>query len=855
MQIDKMTLDNGLETLFVHSEGQSAGTVQMWFRAGSSLENPSNRGIAHFLEHMFFKGTPKRPGAQLAYEVESFGGEINAFTSFDYTCYYINTPCEFIEDTVEILMDMVANPTFLEEDIVPERGVVFEEFRRSLDNPNHFAFQRIQTKFFSSPYNSPILGNEKTIKSFSKEQLIEFRKNFYNLENSLFIVAGDLKNKDKLKTLINNYKLPNGEKSQFPKMKFGPKFFTDIHQKETRMCQLNLLIPSCHYSEDISASEDLAINCFGHGESSKMYRDMVIDSSLCNNASASTMFLSNGGAHFIKLVFPPKNFKKVTKKIYQAIDHIIKEGISSEELQKIKNQYVSSKVYDKETIESFTFGLGHSFAQSGNINSEDEFLEKIKQSTLSEVNKSFQEIFSREIYLGLQIPKEQKPENFKKDLDDLHKVLSKYKKVATKKVTYKALKKSKYDPLVKVIGLKRGINLVYRYNNLAPTSVFHAYVKGGLTEETPQNNGAYNLISSMITKGYKGKNEEQIRKELEFYSASLNGFSGKNAYGLTQHCQTTDFNHVLEICLNSLFAPLIPGKILEHEKEMTLRTLENQKEDPISQCFKIVNEIMFPNHPYAQNILGTAQVVKKFTAAKIKNIHLNNIKNKEIIFTYCGDLSEEKLLDKLVPFLTDIKGRPVLAPPLKAYTPLEEKVIHLPFDREQTQIFVGIPSAKLGEKENIYLKMLTTFLSGQSSELFVEVRDKQGLCYTAQPINFTALEGGYWGIYMASGHDKVVPAVSAINTLLDKIKNNGISVGEFERIKKMIRGQALLNIQTNEDYANLYSIPILQGLGMDYFYKNNEIIENLNHEEFNKAIHQILSRKRNTVVVGREIKS
>ena len=126
MNIEQVKLDNELNVLLINSPGSTAGTVQMWFRAGSALEKEDHEGIAHFLEHMFFKGTPTRPGAGLAHEIESYGGEVNAFTSFDYTCYYINTPYSFIDRSVNILIDMVANPMFLEEDIPAERQVVFE---------------------------------------------------------------------------------------------------------------------------------------------------------------------------------------------------------------------------------------------------------------------------------------------------------------------------------------------------------------------------------------------------------------------------------------------------------------------------------------------------------------------------------------------------------------------------------------------------------------------------------------------------------------------------------------------------------------------------------------------------------
>ena len=150
--------------------------------------------------------------------------------------------------------------------------------------------------------------------------------------------------------------------------------------------------------------------------------------------------------------------------------------------------------------------------------------------------------------------------------------------------------------------------------------------------------------------------------------------------------------------------------------------------------------------------------------------------------------------------------------------------------------------------------MINTFLSGQSSELFVDLRDRMGLCYAAQPIHFLALEAGYFGIYMATGHDKVTPALNAIRKIIDRIKTSGITEEEFKQTKMMIEGQNLLNIQTNEDYAAIYSVPILQGLGIDYFYNNNQEIKDLPYEKFQKTIAEIFSRSWNTVIVGRSEK-
>ena len=161
MNVEQIRQKMALETLYIHGPGTFSASVQIWFRAGSALESKSEKGIAHFLEHMFFKGTPTRPGALIAHEVESYGGEINAFTSFDYTCYYINTPADYLNKTTSILLDGI-KPNVSSKDITPEREVVFEEFEaRSLDNPNQFNFKNIQESSFTSGYGVPFLELKK----------------------------------------------------------------------------------------------------------------------------------------------------------------------------------------------------------------------------------------------------------------------------------------------------------------------------------------------------------------------------------------------------------------------------------------------------------------------------------------------------------------------------------------------------------------------------------------------------------------------------------------------------------------------------------------------------------------------
>ena len=186
----------------------------------------------------------------------------------------------------------------------------------------------------------------------------------------------------------------------------------------------------------------------------------------------------------------------------------------------------------------------------------------------------------------------------------------------------------------------------------------------------------------------------------------------------------------------------------------------------------------------------------------------------------------------------------------KKQTPKAPSTIAIPLKREQTHVFIGKMAPQTKDKNNTYLKMLTSHLSGQSSELFVEVRDKQGLCYAVQPVHFSALEGGYWGIYIGTGNDKVKRAINAIENTLKEIAAGKISKNEFATIKQMIAGQEMMALQTIEDYAQFYSIPVLQQLGIDFSFTQNQLIQSANYKDFQAYIKKFLASGWSKVIVG-----
>ena len=855
MQYEQIRPRNNLETVFINAPGSTSASLQIWFRAGSALEKSCHYGIAHFLEHMFFKGTSQRPGPLIAHQVEELGGELNAFTSFDYTCYYINLPSPYLKKGTEILLDMVANPLFREKDLIPERDVVLEEFLRSQDSPQQFSFQKLQEKTFRGSYRHAILGNPQTIKNFNRDQLINFRKKFYNLSNALLIVAGDIDSRgeiSKITKVIEAFQLPSGPASTFPPFSLNQKPTVHVHKKDTSMAQLYLTFSAPPFKHKNSASEDLALNSLGYGKSSRFFKGLIQSKTLANSLGTSTLFMNNGGIHLINLHFPPESLELIIQEIKEIILKVLKEGFNEKEIQKIKNQYIASKIYDRESLPSQAFSLGHSFAQTGHIRSEEEFIERIKKTSLPEVNQGLERILNREPHLSLQIPQSLNTKEFESILKKFQSSFqNKIKSIKNKKRSpYKAIK-SRYDSQAQWLKLKPGVHLIHRHNPAQPTFSLQAYLQGGLSNETSQTNGIYPLLAKTLVKGYEGKKYESLIEDLENKSATLKNFSGRNFYGLNLHGQGHHFEPLVKHFFGSLLSPRLSTSHISQEKKLTLRKLKANKDDPVKQCFEEADRIFFNGHPYSMPPLGNSQSVASMNQKSLQKLHKNNLRNKEVFFSYCGHSEIDEVLYYLEPHLSQIPLRSVQRVKRKKISPLKNQENKLYFDREQTQIFYGISTAPSRSGENIYLKILTTYLSGQGSELFQEVRDRQGLCYAIQPVHFSALESGYWGIYIATGSHKVEKALFAIKKIIEKINKKGLPKNQFNRLKRIIQNQTLLELQTNSDYTHFYSSAFLQGGKIDYYYLENESIKNLKYEDFQIQIKKILNRSWSTIMAGR----
>ena len=851
MNLEQTKTKKGLNVLYIDQPDATAGSVQMWFRAGSALEKKEDFGVAHFLEHMFFKGTKKRPGAKIADEVESFGGELNAFTSFDFTCYYVNCPKSQLSKSVDIILDMVANPQFLQSELIPERGVVLEEFKRSIDSPSQYAFTELQDNFFSGGYKHQILGTEKNIKSFTRDQIVRFRKKYYNKENALFVVAGDLKNRKKITTLIDKFSLPSGQKSVFSPFELKSKKQFSGHLKEVGNTTLQICFEASNYDSKEAVAEELALSLLGHGESSYLGRKLVYETSVANAVHTSPLYMAKNGIYFLRLNFPTENLSQVLKNLEEELKLILKKGIKAEDIEKAKFQGRTSKIYDLETIEAYAFSLGNGFAQNGDIRSENNFIDRQQDVTDQEIKSAMKRILAKtKWFYQIQLPKS---ENLEKSIGKVSSFDQKLKNSLNKiKDTIKANSPtSEFNKQTQVKTTIPGVKLIHRHSSLSKTFNLQVYIKGGLTEENKNSNGKYNLLTGLLNADTMNKTKDESKFFFESLAATFSSFCGKNAYGLNLSGICEKFNELSNQFFDHLLNSTFNQKDLEFEKLMVKQSLIAQKEDPVRQCFDEVSKIAFGNHPYNMKNMGTLESIESIELNSLKDLHEGNISNQNLLFVYSGPHTVENVTNCISENISNLKKRSSFQKTkIKKYSPLKILNSQLSFDREQTHIFIGKPTKKLESKDTIYFKLIHTYLYGQSSPLFTELRDKKGLCYSVSPVNFNALEGGYFGIYVGCSNGKVKDSITEINRILSKLREEGLSKSNFKKLIKMSVGQFELGLQTNEDYCNTFATPYLHGIGLDYYFKEMEQIKDLQYEDFQNGIKKSLGGKFFQIISG-----
>ncbi len=390
ISIDK--LKNGIRVITEEIPHIESVSVGIWINAGSRNERKKENGIAHFLEHMAFKGTEKRSALQIAEEIENVGGFINAYTSREITCYYAKVLKDHLPLAVDILSDIISNSIFNEKEIEIEKGVIIQEIGQMKDTPDDVIFELLQKEAFAdTQLGRSILGTVENIQSFERKNFIEFIENNYFSEKIVLCAAGNLKHKD-LCVLAESLKKikASKKKKMVSKVEFIGGENRVIKDLEQAHFAVGFEAPSLK-SPKLFAGKVFSV-IMGGGMSSRLFQEIREKRGLCYSIGTSFDCYSDNG---IFLSYAGTSGEKV-KELSEVIALEFKKSIYSiteTEVERAKTQLRSSLLMGLENSSSRSERLARGLIIWDKIVEVQETISKIESVKLQDVKNFGAEMF------------------------------------------------------------------------------------------------------------------------------------------------------------------------------------------------------------------------------------------------------------------------------------------------------------------------------------------------------------------------------------------------------------------------------------------------------------------------------
>ncbi|MEL0106876.1 MAG: pitrilysin family protein [Rhodospirillaceae bacterium] len=393
------TLKNGMQVVVVPNHRAPVVSHMIWYKVGSADEWPGKSGVAHFFEHLMFKGTKKFPGATFSQQVARNGGRENAFTSYDYTAYFQSIAVDRLPMVMEMEADRMRGLTLSDADIEPERLVVLEERRERTDNnPAALLSEHVNAALYlNHPYRRPIIGWPQEIKALSRDDLLKFYRHWYTPNNAVLIVAGDI-TAEKLRPLAEKYYgvIPRGPDIQRARPQephhVAPREVT-LRDKRVRQPSWSRVFLAPSYSAGDSkhayALQVLA-EVLGGGATSPLYRSVVVDKKLAVAAGAGYDPDNLGPSEFRFYASPRSGITMETlaKAMEAEIKRIIENGVTTEAVERAKKRMQDTAIYARDSLRTGAYVIGGALTTGRTIEDVESWPERIAAVTHEQVQQA-----------------------------------------------------------------------------------------------------------------------------------------------------------------------------------------------------------------------------------------------------------------------------------------------------------------------------------------------------------------------------------------------------------------------------------------------------------------------------------
>lgn len=836
------TLPNGLTLLLRESHRDPVVELQIWAGVGSADERPGEEGLAHFHEHMLFKGTERRGVGEIAGEIEGLGGQVNAYTSFDSTVYHATLPASEWKRGLDVLCDAIRFSVFDESEIAREREVVLEEIRRSEDTPGHVLSDLcFREAYRVHRYGRPILGPAENVGGFDRSQVRRFFERWYTPDNLMVVAVGDFdaaELKREVERLFGDARPGQVRRTRELEPPRKEKAIA-ILRKPFDGYRVDLAWPAAPFRERDAIHLDLLAYVLGECESSRLVQRIREEEGLVDRIDAGAFTPFDRGLFTIGFETDAGRLLDATQRIIEETERLRIEAVSESELHRARVNFLASEQFERESVSGLASKLGSFETMGGGHEREAWALEVLREATPADLlDVALRYLEPESLTLAALLPESGDTEfdesSFREAIERgleaaaLPRAMDEREEdsapasprvdPAPSRLAFGPLRTSRDGAGERLDArLPNGLQLHVLRRSEVPVAALRIAFRGGVIHEDASTNGLTRFVSAMWTRGTRRRSALDYTREVEGLAAEIEGFSGRNSIGLTLDCLSETLEPAFDLFTEALLEPRFDDEEVERERRETLAALD-RREDRLGQmAFQLFARTEFQTHPYRMTVLGERETVSTFGPETLRRHAEQFVRADRGALAIVGDVDPERIARLVEDRLSCLpRSDSPLSLPDEERRSAGIRESTLIKDRAQAHLVIGFRGVTLDDRDRYVLELISQMLAGQGGRLFLELRDRQSLAYTVSASNVEGLAPGHFTFYIATAPEKLERARQGILDEIDLLVQQAPDADALERAIRFGTGSFAINSQRSHSRAAHIALDSIYGLGADF---------------------------------------
>lgn len=761
-------LKNGLTVYIIRDSRFPLVCTRLFVGTGSANETAEQAGISHVLEHMVFKGTEKRPKGQVARDVESLGGYLNAATSFDKTWFITDMPAKHWKTGMDVVKDMAFHPSLDPAELEAEKDVIVSELKGGDDTPTRRLFEDLQVAGLAhTVYGRPIIGFEKTIRAVTADDLRAYIRTWYQPQNMMLLVAGDIDPKAVLAhaeelfgDLKNDTILPEPAPVQLEGAAGGPR--VEVTYGPWNKVYLGIALPAPALGDQRSIDLDVLAYALGGDGTSQFYRKYRYEKQLVDSISVGNMSLNRAGLFYMVAQLDADKVEPFWQEFTRDLAALDAGKITPDVIERARFNYEDGMDRASETLDGLTSWKATVQFELGGPQGEANVRHALAAVDSARLRQA-QDLWLRPDQVRVRVLA---PEKAK--LPDLDAILQRNwpaPAVERQKAAAAAEKVGKRE----IVDLGQGRTVILQPDRTIPYVSLEILRPGGNALLKPADQGLAQLTAATLTDGCGTRDLDAMERFVAEHAASLSASAGVQSFTVSLTGPARFNADYFALLGDLLHKPTFAEKDVRRQADTLKAALVRRQDNPMSFMGSKINVFLFPGgQPYGFDGLGTAENQDRFGPGDVQAFWKQQ-NAQPWILSVAGDFDREKVLAfaRSLPVPT----APAVDVPQPTWGADKRLPLSLP-GRQQAHLLLAFHAVPLDHPDAPALMLLESVLSGQSGLLFNKLRDEQGLGYTVTAFYRSLPEAGFMAFYIGTTPRNLDVARQGFSGIIKDIKTD-----------------------------------------------------------------------------------